>query len=128
MVWKITWEIWQIFTRALENLKMGTLTRFFCPKLKIFELKIYRGVICHENEKWCKNWRGINFSVQNWYEQFEEFWFKHSKISKISTLMGYLWPKYIMFDLKKYRGDNVWWYWILMQNLKENWLSLSKMT
>ena len=33
------------------NLKMGTLMGFFCPKLKIFELKIYRGVMCHENEE-----------------------------------------------------------------------------
>ena len=77
---------------------------FFCPKLKIFELIIYKGVMCHENQEWRKNWRGIDFSVQNWHEQFDEFWFKHSKISKICTLMGCLWPKYIMFDLKKYRG------------------------
>ena len=77
---------------------------FFCPKLKMHELKIYWGVTCHENEEWCKNWRGVDFSVQNWHEQFDEFWFKHSKISKICTLMGCLWPKYIMFDLKKCRG------------------------
>ena len=88
-------------TRA--SLKIGTLMGFFCPKLKIFELKIYRGVMCHENEEWCKNWRGIDFSVQNWHEQFDEFWFKHSKISKICTLMGCLWPKYIMLELKMYR-------------------------
>ena len=100
-VWKITWRI---FTRALVSLKMGTLMGFFCPKLKIFELKIYRRVICHEIEEWCKNWRGIDFSVQNWLEQFDEFWFKHSKISKICTLMGCLWSKYIMFDVKKYNG------------------------
>ena len=99
---KMTCGIWEIFTRALLSLKMGTLMGFFCPKLKIFELKIYRGVMCHENEEWCKNWRGIDFSVQNWHEQFDEFWFKHSKISKICTLMGCLWSKYIMFDLKKY--------------------------
>ena len=104
VVWKITWGIWQIFTRALVSLKMGTLRGFFCPKLKIFELKIYKGVMCHENEERCKNWRGINFSVQNWHEQFDEFWFKHSKISKMSPLMACFWSKYIMFDLKKYRG------------------------
>ena len=77
---------------------------FFGPKLKMHELKIYWGVMCHENEEWCKNWRGIDFSVQNWHEQFGKFWFKHSKISEICTLIGCLWPKYIMFDLKKYRG------------------------
>ena len=58
-------------TRASR--KIGTLMGFFCPKLKIFELKIYRGVMCHENEEWCKNWRGIDFSVQNWHGQFDEF-------------------------------------------------------
>ena len=98
----MTWGIWEIFTRALESLKIGTLMGFFCPKLKMHELKIYWGVTCHENEEWCKNWRGVDFSVQNWHEQFDEFWFKHSKISKICTLMGCLWSKYIMFDLKKY--------------------------
>ena len=101
---KMTWGIWEIFTRALESLKIGTLMGFFCPKLKMHELKIYWGVMIHENDEWCKNWRGIDFSVQNWHEQFDKFWFKHSKISKFCTLMGCVWPKYIMFDLKKYRG------------------------
>ena len=103
VVWKITWGIWQIFTRALVSLKMGTLRGFFCPKLKIFELKIYKGVMCHKNEEWCKNWRRTDFSVQNWHEQFWTFWFKYSKISKMCTLMGCLWSKCIMFKLKKYK-------------------------
>ena len=51
VVWKITWGIWQIFIRALGGLKIGTLMGFFCSKLKIYELKIYRGVLCHENEE-----------------------------------------------------------------------------
>ena len=94
----------KIFTRALESLKIGTLMELFCPKLKMHDRKIYWGVICHENEECCKNWRGIDFSVQNWHEQLDKFRFKHSKISKICTLTGCLWPEYIMFDLKKYRG------------------------
>ena len=68
----------------------------------MYELKIHRGVMCHENEECCKNWREIDFSVQNWHEQFD--WFKYSKISKMCTLMGCLWSKYIMFDLRKYKG------------------------
>ena len=45
--------IWQIFTRAIASLKIRTLMGFFCPKLNIFELKIYRVMrnICHENEE-----------------------------------------------------------------------------
>ena len=60
--------------------------------------------MCYENEEWCKNWKGIDLSVQNWHEEFDEFWREHSKISKIYTLMGCFWPKYIMFELKEYRG------------------------
>ena len=34
-----------------ESLKIGTLMGSFYPKQKIYELKIYRGVLCHDNEK-----------------------------------------------------------------------------
>ena len=82
----------------------------------------------HDNEKWWKIWRGLDFPVQNWYDEFDEFWPEHSKISKICTLMGCFWPKDIMFELKKVQRSYVWLHWRLMQNLKENWLVLSKMT
>ena len=60
--------------------------------------------MCHDNEDWSKIWRGIDLSVQNWLEKFDKLWPEHSKISNIFTLMGYFWPKYIMFELKTYRG------------------------
>ena len=69
----------------------------------MYELKIYRGVTCHDSEEWVKIWKGIDLSVQSWHEEFDEFWPEHSKISKICTLMGCFWPKYIMFELNKYR-------------------------
>ena len=69
----------------------------------MYELNIYRGVMCHDNEDWCKIWRRIDLSVQNWHEEFDKCWCEHSKISKICTLKGYFWLKYIMFELKKYR-------------------------
>ena len=65
------------------------------------ELKIYWGVMCHGNEEWFKNWRGIDLSVQNRHEEFDEFWPKYSKISKICALMGFFWIKYLIFVLKK---------------------------
>ena len=37
-------------------------------------------------------------------EEFHEFWSEYSKISKIDTLMGFFWTKYIMDELKKYKG------------------------
>ena len=61
---KQTWGIWEIFIRAFESLQIETLTTSFCLKLKMYELKIYRGTMCHDNEEWCKNWSEIDFSVQ----------------------------------------------------------------
>ena len=45
--------------------KIGILMGSFNSKLKKYELKIHRGVICHDNEEWCKIWRGIDLSFQN---------------------------------------------------------------
>ena len=54
--------------------------------------------------------RNINF-MRNWLviskltcHEFDQFWPKHLKVSKIFPLMGSFWAKYILFELKKYRG------------------------
>ena len=100
---QIKWGIWQLFTRTLESPKIGIFMGFFYPKYKIHELKIYRRVMCYDNEEWFKIWEGIDLSVQNWQEEFNKIWPEHSKISKICTLMGCFWLKYIIFKLRKYR-------------------------
>ena len=100
----MTWRIWQIFTRALERLKIGTLIGSFYPKKKIYELRSYRGAMCYDNEEWCKIWGKIDLSFQKWPEKLDEFWFKYSKVSKMCTLMSSFWPKHIIFELKTYRG------------------------
>ena len=41
-----------------------TLMASFCLKFKMYELKIYRGVMCHDNEQWCKTWRGSDLPVE----------------------------------------------------------------
>ena len=61
--------------------------------------------MCHDNEEWCKIWTQVDWLVQNWHEKFNNFWLQHSKISNICTLMGCFWPEYIIFDLRKYRGN-----------------------
>ena len=70
----------------------------------MYELKIYRELICNDNKEWCKIRLGIDLSFQNWHQEFDKFWPEHSKVSKIHTLMGSFWTKYIIFELKKYRG------------------------
>ena len=99
-VWKMTWGIWQSFTRALESLKIGTWMGSFYPKQKMHELKIYRGVMCHDNDEWCKIWRGIDLSFQNWHEEVNKFWPEHLKNSKIFIFMCSFWAKFILFELK----------------------------
>ena len=101
---KLTWGISQVLARALESLKNFSLMSSFWAKCILFELKKHRGVTFHHTAEWCKISRGIDFSFQNWHEEFDKFWPKHSKVSNICTLMGSFWPKYKMFQLEKYRG------------------------
>ena len=50
------------------------------------------------------------------------------KISKIFTLMGCFWAKYIMFELKKVQRSYVWRHWRVMEFLKASWLVFPKIT
>ena len=103
--WLVVWKmigIWQTFTRALESLNIAILMGSFNPKYKKYELKIYGGIMCHDNEEWYKIWRGINLLFPNWHEEFDKFWPKHLKVWNIFTLMCSFWANYILFKLKKY--------------------------
>ena len=70
---KLTWGIWKIFTRVLESLQNGTLMASFCLKLKMYELKVYSGTMCQDNEEWCENWRGIDLTVHMGMRNFANF-------------------------------------------------------
>ena len=43
--------IWQILIRTLESVKISTFMGSFCPKYKMHELKIYRGVISNDTKE-----------------------------------------------------------------------------
>ena len=105
VVWKITWGIWQIFTRALESWdsKLGLLWGTFVPSRKCMSLK-FKGE-CHVLWQWRKMQNlKRSWPVQNWHEEFTKFWPEHSTISKTCTLTGCFWPKYIM------QRSYVWWH------------------
>ena len=121
-------EFGKFWLKHLKVSKIYSLMGCFRPKFIMFELKKYRGVIFEDAREWCKVWRKTDLWFGKWHEEFGKFSPEHSKISKICTLMGCFWPKYIMFELKKVQRSYVWLHWRLMQNLKENWLVLSKMT
>ena len=99
---------WQKYGKfSLEHLKFSKLRLWRDPLIqsrKSMSLKIYRGAKCHYNEEWCKTWRGIDLSFQDWHEEFDGFWLEQLKVSKTLTLMHSFWAKYILFELKKYRG------------------------
>ena len=84
--------------------KIFSLIGSFWAKYILLELKEYRWVIFHETEEGYKIRRGINLSFQNWQKEFDKFWPERLKVWKIFTLMGSFWVKYILFELKTYRG------------------------
>ena len=72
----------------------------FRAKYISLDLKKYRGVIFHDTEESCKIWRKTDMmNLANFHQSIQ--------VSKICTLMSCFWPKYKMFELKKYRGVTV---------------------
>ena len=51
-----------------------------------------------------QNLKNNDSSLQNWHDEIDKFWHEHSKVSRIYILVGSFCPKYIMFELIKYRG------------------------
>ena len=86
--------------------KIFILIGSFWAKYILFELKkvYYTGVIFHETEKAYKIWTGIDLSFQNWHKEFDKILTEPSNFSKHLILMGSFWAKYILVELKKYRG------------------------
>ena len=116
---EVAYKIWRGINLSFKNLhkqfvkfwpehskasKIFTLMGSLWAKYILFELKKYRGIIFHETEEGYKIWRGIELSFKNWHKEFGKIWVEHSKVSKIFILMGSFWAKYILFELKKYRG------------------------
>ena len=90
---RTTWGIWQIFIRAFESLTNGTLMASIFLSWKCMSLIKFKRKVCVMA---MKNDPKIE-------EEFDGFWPEHLKISKICTLMGCFWPKYIMFEFRKHK-------------------------
>ena len=95
----------------------------------IYELKIYRGGMCHDNEEGYKNsktnWRVVSkptsgiWQIVTWaLENLKHLHFNGLLLIKVFSV----WDKKVQRDILIY----IWWNWKLMQNLKENWLVFSK--
>ena len=79
-------------------------------------------------------WRMIQKLKRNWLVILKLTWgtsqiFTRALENLKKLLFDWLlWPKYIIFELIKVWRIYVWWHWRSMQNLKEKWHVLSKMT
>ena len=73
VVSKLTRIIWQSLTQALKSLNNFHFNWLILSKLYI-KLENYGEVIFRDIEKWCKTWRGIDMSFQNWLGVFDKFW------------------------------------------------------
>ena len=125
--WNCTW-FEQNEPIKLQNFRLSTAqvkfhqisTMIGSLKYKILDKK-YRGVISHEPEDWCKIWRKTDLLFKKWQE-FGETWPEHSKVYKTCTFICSYCAKYLMFDLKKYRGvifhDTEGWCKIDMRNME----------
>ena len=69
-----------------EHLKVSKLGLWWDPLIqskKKYELKIYRGIMLHDNEEWCKIWRKTDLSFGKRHEEFGNFSPEHSKVWKL---------------------------------------------
>ena len=108
--WNCTWfgqkdpikvQYFRLSTAHVKCLQICNFDRL----LKVYETlaKKYRGVMSRDPEDWCKIWRKTNQQFQKWHE-FGKIWLKCSKVFKTSTFICSYFEKYLMLDLKKFRG------------------------
>ena len=103
VVWKMTWGIWQIFIRTLESNKIGTFMGSFLSKVEMsWKFTEELCVMAMKNDEKSEEELSCRFKID--IRNLRNFDSRAGKVSKIYTLIGCFWPKYIMFELKKYRG------------------------
>ena len=77
-----------------EHLKVLKLELWWDPfvqRRKCMSLKSTEELCVMTLNNDAKFLREIDFSFQNWHEEFDKFWPEHSKMSNIFTLMGSFW-------------------------------------
>ena len=118
---KLTWGIWQILTRALENLKNLQFNGLLLTKAYNIWAKKSIAEIClmalNIDAKFERKMTCAFKHVMKYLANFHQSKFRSLKFE---TLMASFYRKYKMNKLKIYRG--------FLQNLKRNWFVSSKLT
>ena len=117
------------FRQAVESPKSWNSVGYICIKTTFLHLKTLFTDLSNITFNWLVvwNWRGIDLSFQTWHEEFDKFWPKHLKVSKILTLINSFWANHIFFELKKYtevifhETEDVYKIWRETGLLFQNW-------
>ena len=115
-------------TWALESLNICTFIGSCCAKYLMFDLKKYRGVIFHDTEEWYKIWRGNRLVVSKLTRGIWQILTWALESLKNFPFNGLLLSKVYIVPAKKVKRSYLSWHWRVMQNLKRNWLVVSKLT
>ena len=108
LVLKMAWEIWWILMWAVASLNVlhfhVLLFSKACKFLAQKEQKNYLSWHCKKIKTLKKNWLFV------WKMKWESWWTLTWAVGslEICTLMGYFCRKYVMFELKRYRGVVLW--------------------
>ena len=121
VAWKITWGTWWIFIQAVESLKITTLIRSFCPKHIKCRWKNTEELCFLALKSDAKSKEKLTVGSKNDMRNLMNFHPTTQK-SKYFTSMGYFCPKYMRFELKKYRGV-ICYDTEVMQNGIINWVN-----
>ena len=124
--WKMTWAIWQIFTRALESVKIGTLMGWdpFVQSRKCMSLKrSYASWQWRMIQKLKRNWLAVlkltwgTSQSLTWALKSRNLWFNLLLVTKV----------YIAWAAKV-AWSYLSWYWRVMDILRKKWLVVWKKT
>ena len=127
VILKLTWGDSQILTRVLESLKNLFQLAPCDRRIDFFELQKYKGVIFRDTEEICKFWRKSDLWFERRLEKFGKSSPEHLKVSKV----GLWWDPFVQSRkgiTLKFTNSCLSWQWRIIQNLKRNWLFISKLT
>ena len=128
VVWKMTWGIWQILTRALESVKMGLWWDPFVQSRKCMSLKFTEDLcfMTIKNDTKIEEEMTCCFKI---YEEFHQILTRTFESLKNLRFNGLLLTKvYNAWATKTVQRSHLLWHWRVMQNLNKNWLVVWKMT
>ena len=128
VVSKLTWGLWYILTRALENLKYLHFNGL--PLTKVYN-------VCAKKVQWSYiwwHWISMQSLKENWFllsKMVGRIWGIFTKAFKsieIGTSMGFFYPKLENSWTWNLQGSCLWWQLKKIQNWKRNSTIVSKLT